>query len=53
VADLNEDGKTDVLWHNQHTGDLLVWYMSGVTMVSRAPLNPSQLADTEWTVAPR
>jgi hypothetical protein len=53
LADLNEDGKIDILWHNQRNGQLLVWYMNGTTMVSRAPLDPSQLADTAWMVAPR
>jgi hypothetical protein len=52
VADLNEDGKTDILWHNRNTGELLVWYMDGVTMTSFAPLDPSQFTETDWTVAP-
>jgi hypothetical protein len=52
VADLDEDGQTDILWHNRLTGDLLVWYMNGIRMTSRAPLDPRQAPDTDWTVAP-
>jgi hypothetical protein len=52
VADLNEDGKTDILWRNQQTGDLVVWYMNGIAMTSHAPLDPGQFADTDWTAAP-
>jgi hypothetical protein len=52
VADLNEDGRADILWHRRDTGDLLVWYMNGITMTSRAPLAPSQFLDPDWTAAP-
>jgi hypothetical protein len=52
VADLDEDGKTDILWHNRLTGELLVWYMEGIRMIRRAPLDPRQFSDMDWTSAP-
>ncbi len=52
VADLDEDGHPDILWHNRDTGDLLVWYMNGVTLTSRAPLDPSPFLESDWIVVP-
>jgi hypothetical protein len=53
VADLNDDGNVDLLWQNRQTGDLVAWYMNRTTRVRSSPLVPSQLADPDWTVAPR
>ena len=33
-TDFNGDGKADLLWHNQTTGDLYVWFMNGTTAVT-------------------
>jgi uncharacterized protein (DUF2141 family) len=52
VADLNDDGNVDILLQNRETGDLVVWYMNGTTMVSRSPLFPDCLEDRDWTAAP-
>ena len=44
VADFNNDGKPDLLWHHQTSGDLYVWYMNGLTATSAgylAPIEPS------------
>lgn len=53
VEDLNEEDFLDILWQNQETGDLLVWYMSGLVVVSRSHLTPRRLAEPSWKVAPR
>jgi hypothetical protein len=50
VADFNGDGKADLLWHHQKTGDLFVWFMNGTTAVGAAYLNPTRFADTRWQV---
>lgn len=31
TGDFNRDGKLDLVWQNQSTGDVSVWYMNGVT----------------------
>ena len=49
VADFDHDGKPDILWHHQGTGDLYVWCMSG-TVVTGSYLNPSRFADTHWQI---
>jgi hypothetical protein len=53
VTDLNEDGKPDILFQDQTTGDLRVWYMNGLTAESAGDLNPIRPSTSEWTVAPR
>jgi len=32
VADMDGNGSPDILWHNQTSGALAVWYMSGTTV---------------------
>ena len=50
VTDLNRDGKADVLWHHQGTGDLYVWYLDGTMVTRGAYLTPGQFADTRWQI---
>jgi hypothetical protein len=53
VADFNGDGKVDVLWHHQATGELYVWYLNGTVTMTGGYLNPNRFSDTTWKVAPR
>jgi hypothetical protein len=50
VADLNGDKKPDILWRNQVTGELYVWFMDGVGMTSGAYVTPSRVSDTNWKI---
>jgi hypothetical protein len=50
VADFNADGKPDILWQNQASGLLMVWYMDGVRQTGSAPLNPGQVRDLDWKI---
>jgi hypothetical protein len=50
TADFNNDGKPDILWQNQANGQLMVWYMDGVTQTGTASLNPGQLTDPSWKI---
>ena len=50
IADLNGDGRSDVLFHNQATGDLYAWFMDGVTRTSGAYLTPAAVNPAVWQV---
>ncbi|BAY11752.1 FG-GAP repeat domain-containing protein [Calothrix sp. NIES-2098] len=41
IADFNGDGKTDIFWHNQSTGENTSWLMDGGTIVTQTFLAPS------------
>ena len=49
VADLSGDGKPDLLWHNQATGELYAWLMNGTTVASGAFL--ASPGSALWRVA--
>ena len=46
TADLNGDGKSDLIWYNNLTGQTSVWMMNGASMTQGAVL----LADPDWEV---
>jgi hypothetical protein len=50
VTDLNKDGKPDILWHNQVTGDLYVWFLNGLAVTTGSYLNPRSFSDTRWQI---
>ena len=64
AEDFNGDGVPDLLWHNQVTGQLYVWFLAtsppdrrgtGVptptpTVVGGSYLSPSKVADANWQV---
>jgi FG-GAP-like repeat/Kelch motif len=50
LADFNGDGKPDILWRHQTTGQLYVWFMDGTTQSSGAFLTPSAVVDAAWQV---
>jgi hypothetical protein len=41
IADFNGDGKTDIFWHNQATGENTTWLMDGGSIVTETFLAPS------------
>ena len=51
VGDTNGDGKSDVLWQNDTTGGLEVWYLDGFTVSSQGSLSIPRFSDTNWKVA--
>jgi len=38
IRDLNGDSNSDLLWRNTSTGDVMVWYMNGTSMISSGSL---------------
>jgi glucose/arabinose dehydrogenase len=49
VADLNGDGRPDILWQDDTAGFAAVWFMDGVTVTAVAPLGPGQV-DPRWQI---
>ncbi|MCG6534492.1 MAG: VCBS repeat-containing protein [Syntrophales bacterium LBB04] len=49
TADLNNDGKLDILWRNTATGANMVWSMNGATHTGTAGLDA--VTDQNWEMA--
>jgi hypothetical protein len=47
-GDYNRDGRADILWHHRTSGELVVWYMNGATLLGGTFTSPSALADVNW-----
>ncbi|MBW4561577.1 MAG: VCBS repeat-containing protein [Mojavia pulchra JT2-VF2] len=41
IADFNADGKTDIFWHNEATGENTSWLMDGATITTETFLSPT------------
>ncbi|HEY0994972.1 MAG TPA: VCBS repeat-containing protein [Gemmatimonadaceae bacterium] len=50
AADMNGDGKTDLVWQNTQTGERGVWLMNGNTYAGYAPLY-NDLVPTNWDIS--
>jgi subtilisin-like proprotein convertase family protein len=48
AGDFNNDGKVDILWRNQSSGDDIVWFMDGTTLNGGAVL--TAVPDTNWKI---
>jgi hypothetical protein len=46
VADVNGDGKADLVWHHTTTGQVTVWLMNGTTIATAAAI--AQVSDLGW-----
>jgi hypothetical protein len=46
TGDFNGDGKADIVWHNEASGDTAVWLMNGVSIAQSATL----LTSRDWNV---
>ena len=53
VEDANRDGWPDIVWHNETTGQTVIWVMVGMNFGTVSPLNVT-LTDPNWKmVGPR
>jgi hypothetical protein len=50
AADFNQDGKPDLLWRHGVSGQIVVWYMDGATLLSGTFTTPSALPDPGWAI---
>jgi len=48
AADINRDGKADLLWHNTTTGGLAAWLMDGDQVGTQQLLSVSGVPDLNW-----
>jgi hypothetical protein len=53
LGDYNQDGRTDIVWQYPATGDIVVWYMDGVSKMAGAATNPPKVAVPWQIIAPR
>ncbi|HLZ09255.1 MAG TPA: hypothetical protein VKT80_11740, partial [Chloroflexota bacterium] len=58
TADFNNDGNTDLLWHNGATGDVVVWFLNGTTVtngvyVTSGGANVNLPASAGWEIVSR
>jgi uncharacterized repeat protein (TIGR01451 family) len=51
TGDFNLDGKPDILWRHDFSGENVVWYMNGVNLTSGTFTVPASLTDTRWKMA--
>jgi hypothetical protein len=49
-GDLNGDGKGDILWQNQVTGEVVAWMLNGSTVIGTGYLSIGAVSDTTWKV---
>jgi hypothetical protein len=49
TGDFNSDGRADLVYQNQITGEISMWFMKGITHVHARP-NPPQLPDSNWKI---
>ena len=49
-SDFDGDGRSDILWQNQSTGALSVWFMENATLAGSAYLRPESFADPQWQI---
>jgi trimeric autotransporter adhesin len=47
-GDFNSDGKTDILWRHDVSGENVLWYMNGSVLAGGEFTTPSALVDTRW-----
>jgi hypothetical protein len=50
VGDVSSDGKADLLWQNESTGELAVWYLDGFTVIGTLTLSIGNVGDLSWNM---
>lgn len=50
VTDMDQDGKSDLVWQHHGNGLVAVWLMDGITRRDTRLLSPGQVADLDWKI---
>ena len=49
-ADLNRDGKMDLIWRHVRDGWIAAWLMDGTIMIESVLLSPDRVTDVNWKI---
>lgn len=49
-VDVNGDGRLDLIWQHQASGQIAAWLMNGTTLIDGRLLSPSRVSDTGWKI---
>jgi hypothetical protein len=47
TGEFNGDGKRDILWQNNTTGQRTIWLMNGTTLIGNVSLG---IVPTQWNI---
>jgi hypothetical protein len=50
AGDFNGDGQNDLLWQNNRTGVITIWFMNGTNFAGPGAITPNTVADTNWKI---
>jgi len=50
VADMDRDGKPDLIWQHETSGLIATWLMDGLTLRDGTLFTSGQVQDTDWTI---
>jgi hypothetical protein len=50
-GDFNADGRVDLLWRHNQTGQLAAWLMNSYQQLAGVYLSPSTISDRNWRIA--
>ncbi|HXG70654.1 MAG TPA: FG-GAP-like repeat-containing protein [Gemmatimonadaceae bacterium] len=50
VADMDNDGKPDLVWQHHGNGDAAVWLMNGTSRRDGRLLSPNRVSDLNWKI---
>jgi hypothetical protein len=50
TGDFNSDGKSDILWHNTVTGNIVVWFMNGMSVTATGGLSWQVAESSGWKI---
>jgi 6-phosphogluconolactonase (cycloisomerase 2 family) len=50
-GDFNRDGRADLLWRHEGSGEIALWYMNGATLLGGTFTDPPALPDPGWRIA--
>ena len=50
AADMNGDGKQDLVWQHTTDGWIAAWLMDGTTVLDSVLMSPQRVSDPDWTI---